>query len=170
MPEPEIDLTPPPLPQPIEFEPEIIEVQAEKDEQKPEIKPEPITKAAPPKVSPPAPTTNVQAPPVQPGLPVEAAAPDPALIDRFIADFLRVVEKNKFYPPKAKRVGLTGTVKVRVTFDRQGRVGQITLVAGDYDPELGQGALETIRRAAGRWRPRQGGPEVLVVPIGFKLR
>jgi TonB family protein len=155
-----------PPPQEIEFEPEIISQITEKIEQIPKVKlenPPPAPKAPSARQAPSAePSPEAQAETIMTEAPIST--------DKFVADFLRAVERSKFYPAKARREGLTGTVKVRVTFDRQGRVGPVTLIDGDYPPELGQAALETMSRAARRWSPRDGAPEVMVVPIGFRLK
>jgi protein TonB len=90
--------------------------------------------------------------------------------EAFISAFLKTVEKNKYYPNEARNKGLTGQVKVRVTFDGQGLISSIELVDGDYPVVLGQGALKTMQTVKKRWPAKLGAPNALVVPISFKLR
>ncbi|MDR1486963.1 MAG: TonB family protein [Deltaproteobacteria bacterium] len=90
--------------------------------------------------------------------------------EAFISAFVKTVEKNKFYPNEARNKGLTGQVKIRVTFDGQGLISSIELVDGDYPVVLGQAALKTMQTVKKRWQAKLGAPNSLVVPISFKLR
>jgi protein TonB len=143
--------------------------------------PVPVKKPPPPK---PKARAKVQSAPMIPS-PVAAEAAAPAVATRavtttpkanpneskkFISDFLRLVEKSKFYPNQARRDNVTGTVKVRVGFTAQGEINSIALVPGDYDQVLGQAALSTMEKVKSRWRAKSGAPNSLVVPIAFKLR
>ncbi|MDR0620389.1 MAG: energy transducer TonB [Deltaproteobacteria bacterium] len=105
-------------------------------------------------------------------VPAATPGPKPAPNEskRFVSDFLRLVEKSKFYPNEAKRDNITGTVKVKVSFNGVGDITGISLVTGGHDPILGQAALKTMEKVKARWRGKAGAPDSLVVPIAFKLR
>jgi TonB family protein len=89
---------------------------------------------------------------------------------RFISDFLKLVEKSKYYPGQARRDGITGIVKVRVSFSSAGDITGMSLLPGSYDPVLGEAAMTTIDRARSRWKAKAGGPGSLVVPIAFRIK
>lgn len=97
------------------------------------------------------------------------AAPQPSAVNSFIAQFRITVEKNKYYPKSARRAGITGIVKIRVTFNTQGYIAGAHLVPGDYPAELGQGALTTIERVKDKWKPHGPGPSSLVIPLIYHL-
>ena len=147
-PKPVVEPAPTPKPAP---------VPKPKPEPKPAPKPKP--KALPPKAeSKPAPA------------PAKAAAPAKAKASNFVGDFVATVERSKFYPKAARQAGITGTVKVRVSFDGSGQITGYSLVSGSYHPSLGEAALSTMAKVKGRWKPKGGGPSSLVVPIGFRLK
>ena len=99
------------------------------------------------------------------------AAPNTSKLnsDQFINNFLTLVEKNKYYPKNARRAGLTGTVKVKITFDANGKITSAKLAPGNYHQTLGEAALATIEKAKRHWNPAGGGPQSLTIPINFKL-
>jgi protein TonB len=145
----------------------------------PEREPDPVPAKRPPPPKPKAKPKAKTAPRPEPPKATEAAAsaalPAPAQAgpgqsDRFVADFLKVVEKSKFFPHEARRHNVTGTVKVRVSFNGAGEITSISLMPGEYDPILGQAALKTMDKAKARWKAKAGAPDSLVVPIAFKLR
>lgn len=149
-----------------------------REELPPEREPEAEPQAAPaPKPKPkPKPKAKKPGPPEQ-EVSKATPAPTPAKAvaakknsDNFITEFTRAVERNKFYPKAARQAGLTGTVKIRVTFNRQGLITGASLMPGNYPPALGEAAMTTINKVKGRWSPKEGGPSALVVPIGFRLK
>lgn len=140
----------------------------------PERVAEPVPAKKPP---PPRPKVRPRAQPAPgPASPQAAEAAVPAAPvaqadrDKFVAGFLRLVERSKFYPGQARRDNLTGTVRVRVSFSPLGEITGVSLAPGDYDPVLGQAALATMEKVRGRWKARPGAPGSLVVPIAFRLR
>ncbi|MDR3135368.1 MAG: energy transducer TonB [Deltaproteobacteria bacterium] len=142
----------------------------------PERAPEPLPAKKPP---PPKPIAKPKAKPApRPLAPEVTEAAAPAAVPKategdsrkFVSAFLRLVENSKFYPNEAKRQNITGTVKVRVSFNSAGEITGTSLVPGEYHAVLGQAALATVSKAKGRWKPRAGAPDALVVPIAFKIR
>lgn len=98
------------------------------------------------------------------------AASSPKGKASFISAFTKEVQRCKYYPKSARQAQITGTVKVRVTFDAQGRISGASLVANNYHPSLAEGAMTTINKVKSRWGPKEGGPASLVVPINYEIR
>ncbi|MFN7183476.1 MAG: TonB family protein, partial [Thermomonas haemolytica] len=73
------------------------------------------------------------------------------------------------YPPEALRMGIGGTVKVRVTVTPDGRVDRLELAETSGNRYLDRAALETVRRWTFRPAMRNGQPvqAEVVVPIQF---
>lgn len=75
------------------------------------------------------------------------------------------------YPPRCLRLGIEGTVRVRVLVGEDGRVQEVTVGKSSGDAALDEAALEAVSR----WRfepARRDGVPVrawAVVPIEFKL-
>lgn len=75
------------------------------------------------------------------------------------------------YPPQCRRLGIEGTVRVKVLVGSDGRPRDVTLDRSSGEPRLDQAALDAVRR----WRfepARRDGQAVqarLVVPIRFEL-
>lgn len=75
------------------------------------------------------------------------------------------------YPPRCLRMGIEGTVRVRVLVGENGRVQEVTVGKSSGDAALDDAALEAVRH----WRfepAKRGGAPVrawAVVPIEFKL-
>jgi TonB family protein len=86
-----------------------------------------------------------------------------------VSEFLRLVERSKYFPHEARRDNITGTVRVRVSFGSGGQITAVNLT-GDYPAVLGQAALTTMDRVRSRWPGKAGGPDSLVVPIAFRLK
>ncbi|MDR1677183.1 MAG: energy transducer TonB [Deltaproteobacteria bacterium] len=152
VPIPEPEVTPEPVPE------RILEQIKKPPPPKPKSKPKP--KPVPQATAAPAEAAAVPAPP----------RADPDASRKFISDFIRLVEKSKYYPNEAKRENITGTVKVKVIFNGSGEITGVSLVSGNYNPILGQAAISTLNKVKGRWRARAGAPNSLVVPINFVLR
>lgn len=73
------------------------------------------------------------------------------------------------YPPEALRMGIGGTVKVRVTVTPDGRVDRLELAETSGNRYLDRAALETVRHWTFRPAMRNGQPvqAEVVVPIQF---
>jgi|GEM_PF-6590188 len=163
IPEPEVTPEPQTIAEPLE------ELQREPEPApEPEPIPAPKPKPKPKTKKPEAPVREAQKTTPAPA-PAKAMAA-PKKTNNFISKFTRAVEKSKFYPKAARQAGLTGTVKVRVTFNSQGLITGAYLIPGNYPPALGEAAMTTINKVKSRWAPREGGPAALVVPISFRLK
>lgn len=108
--------------------------------------------------------------PTRPIAPPPAAPPAaPTSADRAIPQPLRTPAPR--YPQEALRMGVDGTVRVRVTVAADGSVDRLELAEGSGNRYLDRAALEAVRR----WRflpaTRGGQPTAaeVVVPIAFDL-
>jgi protein TonB len=174
-----------PAPEPVPI-PEEVPIEEPIEEPKPEEvieqtleEPDPEPFALEPKPPPPEKPKVVKKKEVKPPTPVprpaSAANPAPTMVvgptadeqNKFVSDFVRMVERNKYYPREAKRQGVTGQVKVRVSFSPDGAVTSVSLTGGDYPPILAQAATQTMLTVQKRWKPRPGAPPSLTVPISF---
>ncbi len=135
----------------------------------PEPAPEPASQSAPP-VS--APAATVAAPPA----PTQSAI-DPGLIQmaeaRYKAQLKKLIEANKQYPRRARRLGQQGKALVTFVIDRNGDISQIDITRSSGRKILDQAVIDTIRKISGklpfpeeirrqRW--------TFTVPITFRLR
>jgi protein TonB len=59
---------------------------------------------------------------------------------------LRLVERYKFYPPPARRMGMEGTSTVAFSVSRNGNISGIALARSSGRTLLDQAALQVIRR------------------------
>lgn len=126
----------------------------------------PETLPSPPGDLPAAPGAATPAPPTATATP--SAAPEPASSPRFDAAYLN----NKTpYPPLARRLKESGTVRLRVLVSPEGQAEKIELLSSSGSPRLDEGALQAVER----WRfipARQGDRPVastVIVPIVYKL-
>lgn len=163
--EPDPTFEPDPIIEPDEFDPLV-----EPDpffEPEPEPSPNPVLKKEipKPKKAPPKAKPEAKAAPAA----AQASAPARQSAPNFVSDFVKVVQRCKFYPKSARQAGITGTVKVRVSFDGQGGITNYSLVPGDYHASLGEGAMATMAKVKSRWQPKGGGPSSLIVPIAFRI-
>lgn len=128
--------------------------------------PEPEPQPKPKEATPPAPETT--APAAKPVLPAVVASNAPMTWQTRLMVHL---EKHKRYPSQAR--GQQGTVYVRFTMDRQGRVVVSSLARSSGSPALDRAALDMLKRAQPLPAPP---PEVtgeqieITVPVEFFLR
>ena len=117
--------------------------------------------------------------PVPPLRPVESAAPSASAVElsrlsqAYLAELVREIHRNKYYPRKARRRAEQGTVLVRFTIEREGGLSAISVASSSGFHRLDDAALETLRRLT-PFRPipvalnRERWP--ITVPIEFSLR
>ena len=123
--------------------------------------------AAPPAAESRAPTS---APPVrEPAEQFRPAPPTRLVGPSFDAAYLN--NPRPGYPAVARRMGLTGEVRLRVTVDKAGHPERVTLHASSGSDVLDRAALDAVR--GWRFVPARRGDEPLaadvVVPIRFEL-
>jgi len=107
-------------------------------------KPQP-PKPQPPKPQPPKP----QPQPPQPLVASKATArpADPLLQAKFLKMLLIRVTRNKHYPPRAEKFGITGNVIVEYNLKRNGAVLSVTISRSSGNKMLDQAALKAVRTA-----------------------
>lgn len=80
----------------------------------------------------------------------------------------RSADKN--YPARARRRKKQGTVRVRFSLSRSGRISNISVVGGSGNASLDKAAVKALKRLGSYKAPPAGFPTTLTVPIRFKLR
>ena len=176
-PEPRVAPKPKPKPKP-------------KPRKKPRPRPKPVRKPKPeppPPVEIPEPTPSVPEPVAQPVQPVMTTAPappveprpaiDPGLIQRaearYKARLTKLIEANKQYPRRARRLGQQGKALVSFTISRNGDITAIRISRSSGRKILDQAVIDTIRRISGQLPfPEEITRDqwTFTVPIAFRLR
>lgn len=108
--------------------------------------------------------------PTRPTAPPPAATPAaPTSADRAIPQ--PISSPPPRYPQQALRMGVGGTVRVRVTVAADGSVDRLELAEGSDNRYLDRAALEAVRRWRFQPATRGGQPTAaeVVVPITFNL-
>ncbi len=83
-------------------------------------------------------------------------APAPANVDRYPAQVLAWIERNKRYPPRASDRRLEGEAVVALTLDRRGRLRGVELIQSSGHPLLDEAAIDAVQRADPFPRPETG--------------
>ncbi|MFA4873847.1 MAG: TonB family protein [bacterium] len=65
-----------------------------------------------------------------------------------LAAIWRKINSSKYYPPSARRRGITGSPRVSFAINQDGSIGWVKLSTTCGESELDAAALETVRRAA----------------------
>lgn len=85
----------------------------------------------------------------------------------------KAIEREKFYPPLARRLGQEGMIGVGFTVLADGRITNIHLVTPAAAEALNQGAIEAIKRV-GQFKPippELGLPSMnLNIKLNYRLR
>jgi periplasmic protein TonB len=86
---------------------------------------------------------------------------------------LRLIERNKYYPLRARRRAMEGKALVRFTVQRNGQIRNVSLSRSSRKPLLDQAAVQTIKRM-GKAPPLPKGLKRsswrFVVPISYNMR
>ncbi len=82
-----------------------------------------------------------------------------------LARIWRKINASKYYPPSARRRGVTGAPRVEFAIDENGSVKWAKLVATSGQSILDDAALETVRRAA----PLPYYPKPITVAVRYSL-
>ena len=97
---------------------------------------------------------------------------DQAATLRYMAVVLKLIEKNKRYPSRAKRFSIQGKVQVAFTITPEGTVEEVTITKGAKSEDLNREAVAAIKRAAPFPRPPLeffSGTRRVAVTIRFEL-
>ncbi|WP_074768358.1 TonB family protein [Magnetospirillum fulvum] len=94
---------------------------------------------------------------------------DSDAMEAYLSDVRARLQRSLIYPPKARRIGLRGEVRIRMRILADGSIDpdSIHVVGEGGNPVLIAGALETVERVALTPPPR---PRLeIVAPIYFRL-
>ncbi len=95
------------------------------------------------------------------------------LTREYESNLLRLIERHKYYPLRARREGLEGTTMVSFTVSRSGDINGISLARSSGKKLLDQAAIQTIKRI-GHAPPLPEGIAMnrrsFMVPIKYDLR
>ncbi len=101
----------------------------------------------------------------------DAAARAAKLEDEYLHRLWRALERSKFYPRRARRKGMQGSVQVRFRVLRDGSFEGLEVVSGSGSPLLDQAALQTVNKASGAVPfPDKLPKQVLVVSLPISYR
>ncbi len=128
--------------------------------------------------TPPAPEPSIKAP-AAPAAPAPAPEPVPIheakqdLLSAYQAALAAAIEREKFYPPLARRLNLEGVVEVGFTVQADGRIVNIHLLTPAPSAVLERGAIEAIARV-GQFTPIPAKLGInsmnLTISLVYKLR
>jgi len=140
----------------------------------PPPRPKPIhhVDPVPPKDEPVPPTAVTQPPPQVAVAPVVTEPPRPAVPPSYEGLLVAQLQRLMRYPAELRRHGIMGTVLVRFTLDRSGRVLFFTLAQSSGHIALDDEALATLRRAdplPGFPPEMAGATHNFTVPLVFRL-
>jgi TonB family protein len=94
---------------------------------------------------------------------------DSDAMEAYLSDVRARLQRSLIYPPKARRIGLRGEVRIRMRILADGSIDpdSVHVVGEGGNPVLIAGALETVERVALTPPPR---PRIeIVAPIHFRL-
>ncbi len=80
---------------------------------------------------------------------------------------LREVERNKFYPLIARRMGIEGRVKLKIVIGKEGELLSVSVLSSD-SPVLKKAAVKTLKKC--HFPPPPGGRFETELTIHYKLR
>ena len=103
-----------------------------------------------------------------------AASGQSARLSRdYRSTLLRLIERHKYYPLRARRNGLEGTTTVAFTVSSNGEIGGIALAQSSGMSLLDQAAVQTIKRV-GKAPPFPAGIDKskwrFVIPLAYNIR
>jgi protein TonB len=156
-PPPPPEPAPSPPPEPTPPPPELTPLPPEPAPPPPEPAPPPVPAARPRpapvvrRLAPPSPPRPSPPDPAPVALPPPVAAPPPApapVSPAWRQALAAWLASHKTYPDEARRSDAEGTVVLRFTVDRQGRVGAVLRVRGSGSPVLDAAAEAMLRGAA----------------------
>jgi len=133
------------------------------------------TKPASAKASSPTPPAEVKSARTTVKKPVQVATSGKSrrLSRDYRSTLLRLIERNKYYPLRARRRGMEGKAMVGFSVQRNGEIRNIALSRSSRKPLLDQAALQTIKRM-GKAPPLPNGMKRsswrFVVPISYNIR
>jgi protein TonB len=92
--------------------------------------------------------------------------------EKYIAAVIAEIEKNKFYPPIARRMGIEGLVKVTITLSRSGKLKNVKVSSSSGSKLLDRAAVKLIKKCHFPPLPSEykGQEFTIEIPINYVLR
>ncbi|RUM42715.1 MAG: hypothetical protein DSY35_04860 [Desulfurobacterium sp.] len=92
--------------------------------------------------------------------------------EKYISLLVAEIERRKFYPPIARRMGIEGIVKVKITLDRTGKLKEVKVVSSSGSKILDRATVKLMKKCRfPPLPPEYNGEEFSVeVPIRYTLR
>jgi len=92
--------------------------------------------------------------------------------EKYIAAVIAEIEKNKFYPPIARRMGIEGLVKVTITLSRSGKLKNVKVSSSSGSKLLDRAAVKLIKKCHFPPLPSEykGQEFTIEIPINYALR
>jgi len=88
-------------------------------------------------------------------------------VDNNIAKIAQLIQENLYYPRRARRRGIEGTVKVKFFLHKDATVSQASVIASN-SAILSRSAIKTITDLSGSF-PKPSNELTLTVPISYSL-
>lgn len=90
----------------------------------------------------------------------------------FIDNFLNLTQASLQYPANARKANIQGIIKVKVLFDKSGKIISSSLVDNKQPAILGKAALATINKVKAKWTPnlKLESQQSITIPIVFKIK
>ena len=94
------------------------------------------------------------------------------VVSTYISLIIQEIERKKFYPPLARRLGIEGKVVVRIVVDRGGKLKEVSVVKSSGNKILDRAALKLMKKCDFPPLPPeyQKGTFDVEVPIRYELK
>ncbi len=92
--------------------------------------------------------------------------------ESYVSLIIQEIERKKFYPPLARRLGIEGKVVVRIVIDRGGKLKEVSVVKSSGNKILDRAALKLIRKCNFPPLPPEYQKETfdVEIPIRYELK
>jgi protein TonB len=112
-------------------------------------------------------TLPVQTQPVKRVKKQECKKSETLFVEQNIPKITQLIRDNLYYPRRARKRGIEGTVIVKFLLDKEGKVSNIEIISANA-AILGRASVKTISELSGKF-PKPTAPLTLKVPIRYKL-
>jgi protein TonB len=94
------------------------------------------------------------------------------VVSTYISLIIQEIERKKFYPPLARRLGIEGKVVVRIVVDREGKLKEVSVVKSSGNKILDRAASKLMKKCNFPPLPPEYQKEVfdVEVPIRYELK
>jgi protein TonB len=91
---------------------------------------------------------------------------------KYISMLIAEIERRKFYPPIARRMGIEGVVRVKITLDRKGKLKEVKVTSSSGSKILDRATVKLMKRCHFPPLPPEYGKEKFSVeiPIRYTLK